>query len=166
MPGIILHTGRGKATVPRRWLCHLFGTVFAAASGAACGLTAPCTWANAISSGCKIVKRRVLNLQNTPFVRLDLLVCSIEEGHDLGSVAAGGGAEVGGIDAVGDAVFHGPQDGLIEEVGALHIHEGILGGGGLRASLGPPQEGDHRGAVTGVEGAEGGGGGAVRDLLL
>ena len=40
---------------------------------------------------------------------LGLVVCFVEEGHDLGSVAVPCGTEVAGIDTVGDAVFNSPQ---------------------------------------------------------
>ena len=95
-----------------------------------------------------------------------LLVGSIEEGHDLSAVTAVGGAEVGGIQTGGDAVLHGPEDGLIEEIGILHIHEGILVAGGVRGTGGTPQEGDDGGTVTGVKGAEGGGRSTAGDVLL
>ena len=39
---------------------------------------------------------------------------------------------MGGIEAIGDAIFHRPEDGFIEEVRLLHIGEGILVGGGVR----------------------------------
>ena len=76
----------------------------------------------------------VLSAQKSPRhsrgLVLGLVVCSVKECHHLGSVAGGTGAEVGGIEAIGDAIFHRPEDGFIEEVRLLHIGEGILVGGG------------------------------------
>jgi len=94
------------------------------------------------------------------------VVGSVEEGDDLGTVAGGVGAELGGGQAVGDAVLHGPENGLIEEIGVFHIGEGGNGGHGLRGTHGAPQEGDHGGPVTDVIGAELVCGNAVGDALF
>ena len=84
----------------------------------------------------------------------------------MGAVAEVIGAEGGGAQAVGDALFHGPEDCLVEEVRFLHIHEGIGIGAGLRASCGAPEEGDHLGTHAILSRSEGGGGGAIGDSLL
>ena len=54
----------------------------------------------------------------------------------------------------------------MEEVAFLHIHEGIFRGGGLGASGGPPQEGDHMGPETFAGGTKGGGRGAGGDVVF
>ena len=68
-----------------------------------------------------------------------------QEGDHLGTVAGVTGVKVGVVNAIGDAVFQGPQDGLAEEGILGNIHEGIFGDGGFRASGGTPQEGNNLG---------------------
>ena len=82
------------------------------------------------------------------------VVGAVEEGDHLSAVAGGGGAEVGGIHTVGDAVLHSPEDGVIEEIGGFHIGEGIACGGGLGIFCGTVQEGDHLGALALAVGVE------------
>ena len=84
----------------------------------------------------------------------------------MGRGAGLAGDEVGGVDPHGDVVLHRPQDGLVEVVGLLHVHEGVLGDGGLRLPHGPPQEGDGLAPGDGAFGAEAGGADAHGDLGL
>ena len=56
---------------------------------------------------------------------------AVEEGDHLGAVADGVGAEGGGGQTAGEAVFHRPEDRLIVEVRGLDIHKGIDGGAGF-----------------------------------
>ena len=95
-----------------------------------------------------------------------LVVCAVEEGDDLGAVAGGVGTECGGTEAVGDAVLHSPQDGLVEEVGGFHIDEGGAGGDRLGTTSGAPEEGDYGGPVTDGVGAEVHAVGTGGDVLL
>ena len=90
----------------------------------------------------------------------------VQEGHDSSPVAGQAGAEVALVGAGGDAIFHGPQHGLLVEAALLHIHKGILGDGRLRTPGGPPQEGHHLGTQTLALGVEAEGIGAVGDLLV
>ena len=48
-----------------------------------------------------------------------------QEGDDLCAVAQGVGLEGGGGHAGGDALLHGPHDGLVEEVGLGHVSEAL-----------------------------------------
>ena len=92
--------------------------------------------------------------------------CAVEEGDYLGAVADGVGTEVGGVQTVGDALLHGPEDGLLIEAAALDIYEGMLRGSRLRTVGGAPEEGHHLGAVAADIGAEVGGGDTAGDALV
>ena len=77
-----------------------------------------------------------------------------QEGDDLGPVAGGGGTKVCAVNTGGDAILHGPQDGLVVEVAHAHIAEGVAVGGGLGGTGGTPQEGHDLGPVAGSQGTE------------
>ena len=53
-----------------------------------------------------------------------LLESPVQEGDHLGPVAGVVGTELGGGDAVGDAVFQSPEDCLFVEAALGHIGEG------------------------------------------
>ena len=95
-----------------------------------------------------------------------LSVSAVQEGDDLSAAASGEGSEGGGRGAVGDALLDGPQNGLVVEVVLVHIHEGVLSGGGLGGTGSTPQEGDHGGAVALAVGVEVGSIHTVGDALF
>ena len=75
-------------------------------------------------------------------VELRLVQEVVQEGDGLGAVDDQSGAEGAVADTAGDALGVGPQDGVVEEVGLLHIlGEGVLN---LHNGLarGAPQHGD------------------------
>ena len=73
------------------------------------------------------------------FDRLGLV--AIEEGDHLSAGAGLLDAEVGIVDAGGDAVLQGPQDGLVVVlVGILHVLEGALRGLGLGLAESVPEK--------------------------
>ena len=82
---------------------------------------------------------------------------AVEEGDHLGAVADGVGAEGGGGQTGGDAVFHRPEDGPFIPGTLCHVGEGtaVRADGGL--AHGPVQEGDHLRPVAVGGGAEMGG---------
>ena len=75
------------------------------------------------------------------------------------------GAEMRRVRAGRDALFHRPEDGVIEIVRGLHVREGVLPRHLLRAE-GTPEEGDDLAASAGVVRAEEAVSGAVRDLRI
>ena len=97
---------------------------------------------------------------------LRLAVGTPLEGDNLASGTAAVRAESGGADAVGDPLFHGPQDSFVVIGVGIDICEGIICTCRLRLTLGPPEEGDHLGAGAGLVRAEQRGGGAGSDLRI
>ena len=75
------------------------------------------------------------------------------------------GAEMRRVRAGCDALFHRPEDGVIEIIRRLDVLEGILSRHLLRAE-GTPEEGDDLAAPAGVVWAEETAAGAVRDLRI
>lgn len=95
-----------------------------------------------------------------------LVECSIEEGHSLSTGAGFIGAEGGFAGAVGDTLFHCPQNcGVVIRVG-LDVREAMVCVGGLRFALCPPQESDDFSSGAILLRAEGCGRGAVGDAVF
>ena len=88
------------------------------------------------------------------------------EGDDLASGAAAVRAESGGADAVGDPLFHGPQDSFVVIGVRLDVDKRIERQRRLRLTVCPPEEGDHLSPCTGLVRAEQRGGGAGSDLRI
>ena len=80
----------------------------------------------------------------------------VQEGDHLASGAGLVGGEGGGAGAVGDAVLHGPKDGLVIRSCRFDVGEGAVVGLRLRASRGAPEEGHHLAAGAEVVDAAGG----------
>ena len=93
------------------------------------------------------------------------VVGTIQERNDLGAVADAAHAELGGRDAIGDALFHGPCNSGGVELTGLDVGEGHLSGG-FGATHGAPQEGDDLGPLAVTSGIKGGGGGTGGDALF
>ena len=91
-----------------------------------------------------------------------LIVGAVQEGDDLGAVAGTADTELGGGDAVGDAVLDSPGNSGAVELARNHIGEGHLCGGG-GAAHGAPQEGDDLSAVAQAKGPKVS---AVRPLVM
>ena len=91
---------------------------------------------------------------------------AVEEGHDLASGAGIRRGEFGLRGSLGDAVFHGPEDCLVEIVGLADVLEGIHGGSRLRLAFGAPEEGHDLSARAGIADAELRPALAVRDPIL
>ena len=87
-----------------------------------------------------------------------------ERGHLLARAGIVG-AEGNSARAVRDAVFHRPQDRVIEIIRRLHVCEGVLPHHFLRAE-GTPEEGDDLAASAGILRAEETVARAVRDLRI
>ena len=89
-----------------------------------------------------------------------LLHVAIQEGCDLAAGAGGVGGETTAANTGGNAVLDGPSHGpRIVAVSGNVSKAGAAGSG--RLTHGPPQHGDHLGAVDGAVGVR-----AVRDTLL
>ena len=73
--------------------------------------------------------------------RIEELGGTVEEGHDLSAGTGIRRGELGLGRAVGDVVFHGPEDGLVEIVALADVLEGILLGFRFGGALCAPEEG-------------------------
>ena len=77
-----------------------------------------------------------------------------EEADHLGAVAGQVGGEMGPVNTVCNAVFDGPEHGVIVVRAGHRIYEGTIGDGRFRLTHGVPEEADHLGAVAGHVGGE------------